>query len=164
MQTVQQQKLEVLLAPVIAGMGFEYVGCDYVPQRSRSVLRIYVDKEQGITLDECAKISRQVGAVLDVEGTISEPHYLEVSSPGLERPLFTLEQCRRFVGKQLLLRFHTLFQGKRKLIGILIAVGDKGVTVKTEEGEDLDIPLTSISKANLVFELVKPMKKHKEGK
>lgn len=164
MQTVQQQKLESLLAPVITGMGFEYVGCDYVPQRSRSVLRIYVDKEQGITLDECAKISRQVGAVLDVEGAISESYYLEVSSPGLERPLFTLAQCRRFIGKQLLLRFHVLFQGKRKLTGILVAVGDKGITVKTEEGGDLDIPLTSISKANLVVELVKPMKKHKEGK
>jgi ribosome maturation factor RimP len=150
MQNTQQRKINGLLDPVVGAMGYEYVGCDYIPQGARSILRVYVDKEGGIALDECVKVSRQISGVLDVEEAISGAYSLEVSSPGLDRPLFTLAQCQKFIGREVVLRLHLPVEGRRKIAGILQVVTDKSLQMQVDQAV-IEVPFMSVTKANLVM-------------
>lgn len=98
MSTLEQQLTEMLSAPVEA-LGFELVGIEFIRAR-QSTLRIYIDSDNGINVDDCADVSHQVSAVLDVEDPITVAYNLEVSSPGLDRPMFTAEHYTRFLGEE----------------------------------------------------------------
>ena len=91
--------LQEILEAAVTTLGFELVGVDYIAQGHRSVVRVYIDSEVGVTVDDCARVSRQVSAILDVEEPIRSEYTLEVSSPGIERPLFTLAHYQRFIGR-----------------------------------------------------------------
>ena len=93
------QDLAPLFEPVIESMGYELVGVEYQLNGSYGTLRVYIDREQGVSLDDCAEISRQVSAILDVEDPIQQAYDLEISSPGLDRPLFKLADYERFSGQ-----------------------------------------------------------------
>src|SRR5690606_9554818 len=110
--------LKALLAPVIEAMGYEFWGLDYIQGRG-AVLRIFIDSENGITVDDCAAVSHQVSGVLDVEDPIPGEYNLEVSSPGMERPLYTLEQFAMYVGDQVQMRLLAPVAGKRRVKGLL---------------------------------------------
>ncbi|MCB1838280.1 MAG: ribosome maturation factor RimP [Alcanivoracaceae bacterium] len=140
--------LKALLAPVIEAMGYEFWGLDYIQGRG-AVLRIFIDAEDGITVDDCAAVSHQVSGVLDVEDPIPGEYNLEVSSPGMERPLYTLEQFAMYVGDQVQMRLLAPVAGKRRVKGLLDAVEGEELVVKVGE-EVLRVPFSQVDRANLV--------------
>ncbi len=143
-------KVIALLQPVVEGLGYEFVGSEYIAQGKHSVLRVYIDKpEVGINVDDCATVSRQIDGVLDVEDPIQSQYTLEVSSPGLDRPLFCSEHFERFIGQQVNLLLSVPVKGRRKLNGLLQAY-DNGVVKVEFEGEIFEIVFDNIEKARLV--------------
>ncbi|AKH65838.1 MULTISPECIES: ribosome maturation factor RimP [Photorhabdus] len=147
MSTLEQKLTAMISAPVEA-LGFELVGLEFIRARV-STLRIYIDSENGITVDDCADVSHQVSAVLDVEDPISVLYNLEISSPGLERPLFTAEHYQRFIGEEVSLVLRIAMQNRRKWLGIIKTVDGEMITV-TVDGKDEVFALSNIQKANLV--------------
>ena len=130
-------------------LGFTLWGIEYLAHGAHSVLRVYIDAEGGITVDDCAKVSHQISGVLDVEEPISGHYNLEVSSPGLDRPLFTLEQFVAFKGHKVEVRLRVPFDGRRKFKGLLNGVEGDEVLVIVEKEEFL-LPIDSIDRANVV--------------
>ena len=148
MATVRD-KLHILIAPVVEGLGYELVGIEYLPQGKHSLLRIYIDQEEGITLDDCEQVSRQTSAVLDVEDPLSGHYNLEISSPGLEHPLFIEEHYVRFVGNRVFVRMSFPIEGRRKFEGLLRGVDGGDVVVEIDD-ELFRLPLVQIDKAYLI--------------
>lgn len=142
------EHLQALLEPVVTAMGYQLVGIDY-RAGAGGVLRVYIDRDQGITVDDCALVSHQISGVLDVEDPLQGSYTLEVSSPGLDRPLFTLDQFRQFIGQPVKLRLRMAIDGRRRFSGVIEEVGDTEVTVNID-GDRQSIPLDLIEKANLV--------------
>ncbi len=143
-----EQKLTAMISTPVEALGFELVGLEFIRARV-STLRIYIDSENGITVDDCADVSHQVSAVLDVEDPISVLYNLEISSPGLERPLFTAEHYQRFIGEEVSLVLRIAMQNRRKWLGIIKTVDGEMITV-TVDGKDEVFALSNIQKANLV--------------
>ncbi len=144
-------KIEVLINPVIVDMGYELVGIEYVASGKHSILRIYIDSDNGIGVDDCEAVSRQISAILDVEDPITGQYNLEVSSPGIERPLFHIGHYQRFLGHNIKLRLVRPIDGQRKFMGAIGSVSETNNSIElvTELGPVvLDIEL--IEKANLV--------------
>ncbi len=143
-------ELQTIIEPAVTALGYELVGCEWGSSGKSPLLRIYVDHENGVTLDECARISRQISAVLDVADSIQGPYSLEVSSPGIERPLFTLEQCRRYIGKQISLRLRVAKQGQRRFSGYLQKVESDRISLQLDDDTLLEIAWQDVEKARLV--------------
>lgn len=147
MSTLEQKLTEMIAAPVQA-LGYELVGIEFIRGR-QSTLRIYIDSDSGITVDDCADVSHQVSAVLDVEDPISVAYSLEVSSPGLDRPLFTAAHYTQFIGEEVSVVLRIAMQNRRKWQGIIKTIDGEMITV-TVEGKDEVFALSNIQKANLV--------------
>ncbi|MBF0255593.1 MAG: ribosome maturation factor RimP [Gammaproteobacteria bacterium] len=142
--------LTKLLQPVVEAMGYEWVGLEYLSGlKGNGLLRIYIDTEHGITLDDCTAVSHQVSGVLDVEDPIHENYRLEISSPGLDRPLFSLEHFQRFRGRQVVAKFQGKWMGRRKLIGELGGCDGERLTI-TADGEEFEVPMDIVSNVRLV--------------
>lgn len=139
-----------LITPTIEALGLELWGIEHGSQGKFSLLRIYIDSEEGITVDDCERVSRQVSAILDVEDPISGEYTLEVSSPGMDRPLFTEEQFKRYLGEVVSVRTRGPINGRRKFKGTIVEVSD-GTVVVNIDGENYQIPHAEIEKAALVF-------------
>jgi len=142
--------LENLLAPTIDGMGYELLGVEHVSQGRHSVLRLFIDKIDGINIEDCERVSRQVSGVLDVEDPIRGEYSLEVSSPGLDRPLFKMAHFERFVGEKCAVRLKQAKDGRRKLSGVIRSTSGDGVVIELEENNCITLSLDEIEKANLV--------------
>lgn len=143
-----EQKLTALISAPVEALGYELVGVEFIRGRT-STLRIYIDSENGITVDDCADASHQVSAVLDVEDPISVAYNLEISSPGLDRPLFNAEHYQRFIGQEVSLVLRIAVQNRRKWQGVIKSVEGEMITV-TVEGNDDVFALNNIQKANLI--------------
>jgi len=143
--------LKDLIEPTIEALGVELWGIEHQSQGKFSTLRIYIDASEGIDIDDCEKVSRQVSAILDVEEPIGGEYTLEVSSPGLDRPLFTAEQFAKFNGNQVNLRTRTPIEGRRKSKGQIQEVRENVVCLDVD-GTLYEIPHTEIEKANIVYE------------
>jgi len=143
------EQLQALLAPVVEALGYECWGLEFLSQGRHSLLRVYIDKAEGILIEDCEAVSRQVSGVLDVEDPISGEYTLEVSSPGMDRPLFTLEQFARYVGEQVKIKLRVPFERRRNFQGILRAVEEQDVVVLVDDHEYL-LPIDSIDKANII--------------
>ncbi|AKT32293.1 ribosome maturation factor RimP [Pseudomonas syringae pv. actinidiae] len=143
------EQLQGLLAPVVVALGYQCWGIDFSSQGKHSVLRIYIDKEGGVLVDDCAIVSRQISGVLDVEDPISTEYTLEVSSPGMERPLFTIEQFASYAGEQVRIKLRSPFEGRRTFQGLLRGVEEQDVVVQVEDHEFL-LPIDLIDKANII--------------
>lgn len=146
---IKHAALHALIEPVVATMGFELWGVDYLSQGKHSRLVIYIERESGVSVDDCADISRQISAVLDVEDPIAEAFRLEVSSPGMARSLYTLDHFSRFKGHQVALKLRTLFDGRRKFSGLLAGIDGDEVLLQLD-GEEYCFPIESIDQANIV--------------
>ena len=144
-----REKLHTLIAPVVEGLGYELVGIEYLPQGKHSILRIFIDHKDGITLDDCTEVSHQLSALLDIEDPLNGHYNLEISSPGLERPLFVEEHYVRFAGNMVFVRASCPIDGRRKFEGVLKGVEEGDVVVEIGE-ESFRIPLLQIDKAHLV--------------
>lgn len=140
-----------MLEPAVNVMGCELVGIEFIPQGRRSLLRIYIDKEDGVTIDDCSDVSHQVSGVLEVEDLIREQYTLEVSSPGLDRPLFKLEDFDRFSGRQVKLRLRLMVGGRRNFTGRILGVEGESVRLEVD-GKPLAFAIVDIDKARLVPE------------
>ncbi len=145
------QRLTEMLEPVITAMGYELVGLEYHPNSKRGLLRIYIDAPDGIGVDDCASVSHQVSGVLDVEDPLPGEYNLEVSSPGLERPIFKTSDYDRFAGEQVRVRVHGRLEGRRKFRGTLRGLRGDSVVID-EGGEEILVPLDAIERANLELE------------
>ena len=141
-----------LIEPVLIGEGLELVDVEYKKEGKNWVLRIFIDKEGGVTVADCQKVSHLTGDLIEVEETIATPYSLEVSSPGLDRVLKREKDFLKFKGRQI--RLHTLspIDNRRKFTGILTDFKDETVLLELD-GKLLEIPLRQVGKANLVIEL-----------
>ena len=146
-------KLRQILGAVIESMGYELVGVEFHRHRSNALLRVYIDKQSdnksGIDLDDCQRVSHQISGVLDVEDPIPCRYTLEVSSPGLDRPLFEAKHFSNFAGHRVQINLAMSLNGKKKYIGLLKGIKDGDVIVEIE-GAELSVPLERIEKARLV--------------
>lgn len=146
--TVKTEQIQALLEPVVEAMGFELWGVRYF-QGKQNVLRLYIDAEAGVTVDDCAEVSHQVSGVLDVEDPITSDYMLEISSPGMDRPLFKPAHWQRFVGEAVKVRLFAPVAGRRKFSAVIKAVEGDDIIVEVDD-EDVRIPFTQIDRAHLV--------------
>ncbi|MFT4582252.1 MAG: ribosome maturation factor RimP [Gammaproteobacteria bacterium] len=140
--------LTTLLEPTVSGLGYELLGVERQSTAGGTLIRLYIDSDEGVVVDDCAIVSRQVGDVLEVEEAVSGAYTLEVSSPGLDRPLFTPAQYRVFVGSHVKVRLRTIVNGRRRLAGLLAAVTDEYLTISIGE-DDIDVPYNVVERARL---------------
>ncbi|GAB7533604.1 ribosome maturation factor RimP [Pseudomonas sp. 3A(2025)] len=143
------EQLQALLAPVVEALGYQCWGIEFISQGRHSLLRIYIDKEDGILVDDCEIVSRQISGVLDVEDPISSEYTLEVSSPGMDRPLFSIEQFAAHAGQQVKIKLRSPFEGRRNFQGVLRGVEEQDVVVQVDSNEYL-LPIDLIDKANII--------------
>jgi ribosome maturation factor RimP len=145
------EKLTRLIRPVVEAMGYELVGVEYTGH-GRQSLRVYIDHAQGITLDDCTAVSHQVSGVLDVEDPIAGHYDLEISSPGLDRPLFRREDYQRFAGREAKVTLIGKLDGRRRFAGRLQGVEDDDLLMQVD-GQVVRLPLDQIDTARLVPDL-----------
>ncbi|MDA1073841.1 MAG: ribosome maturation factor RimP [Proteobacteria bacterium] len=145
----KELQVEQLLKPTIEAMGFVLWGLEYLAQGRQAQLRIYIDGPEGVSVDDCAKVSRQVSGLLDVEEVISVRYTLEVSSPGIDRILFSAPQFEASVGQTVDVRLNFPFEGRKKIVGLLAGVEDMEAVVRLDDQEFL-LPLENIRRARIV--------------
>ncbi len=145
----QSVKIAAMIEPSLDALGYELVGVEYVAQGKHSLLRIYIDASEGVDVNDCQKASHQISGVLDVEEPLSGHYTLEVSSPGLERPLFTAQHYERFAGERAEVKMHTPVDGQRKFVGQLAGVEDNKLLLNLENEQSVSLSLADIDKAKL---------------
>tara|TARA_R110001592_G_scaffold340841_1_gene629446 strand:+ start:7926 stop:8462 length:537 start_codon:yes stop_codon:yes gene_type:complete len=173
--SAKKKLLEDLIRPIVEGLGYEFWGMEHLAQGKHSLLRIYIESqggtqksvssdvelseegevedsnvsESGVALGDCERVSRQVGAVLDVEDPISGDYTLEVSSPGMDRILYNLSQYERYKGYHVAIKLRMAYEGRRKFSGIISGIEGRDVIVQADQEEFL-FPIESIEKANII--------------
>jgi ribosome maturation factor RimP len=140
------------LAPLVQMMGYEFVGCELQRQGRHAVLRIYIDGEKGVTLADCSRVSQQVSAMLDVEDVIQGQYSLEISSPGLERPLFEIAHYQKKIGNRIKVRVFTPVENQRNFVGVLLRVEGNNIYLLVD-AEERVLPFSDIEKASVVAEI-----------
>ncbi|NOS87289.1 MAG: ribosome maturation factor RimP [Methylococcaceae bacterium] len=138
-----------LIEPIVEGLGYECVGIDYNPHPKHGTLRIYIDSEQGILVEDCSKVSHQISGVLDVEDPIPGFYQLEISSPGADRPFFKASQFEKFIGGKVSCVLFKAVNGRRKITGQIIKVEGENITLQ-EDGQLYEVAFSAMSKARLV--------------
>ena len=142
-------QVEQLIEAPIESLGYELVGVEYIKNGRDTVLRIYIDTDQGISIEDCERVSHQVSGILEVEDPISIAYSLEVSSPGFDRPLFKEKDFVRFAGAEAKISMKLPVQGRRNFKGMLQGFSDDNILIEVD-GEIYDLPLTKMAKARLV--------------
>lgn len=146
--TKQVEKISDLLGPTVVALGYELWGIEYLSQGKDSVLRIFIDSDKGITVDDCAKVSHQISGILDVEDPIQGEYTLELSSPGLDRQLFYLPQYENYIGYKVHIRLAVAENNRRKFAGILTGVKNGIVEVEVD-GRVYELDYSNIIKAKI---------------
>jgi ribosome maturation factor RimP len=144
----KDQQIADMLQSTVAALGYELWGVEYVAQGRHSVVRIYIDSPAGITVEDCAAVSEQASGIFDVEDPIAGEYTLEVSSPGMDRLLFALEQYAAYVGEVVELRLRSAFEGRRKFKGVLKGIEGDDVVIQIDDHEFL-LPYGAIEKARV---------------
>ena len=173
--TDKADEIAALLSPTVESLGLELLGIEYLPAPGGATLRLYIDVTEAerdsreVNIDDCEKVSREVSAQLDVEDPISGNYTLEVSSPGIERPLFSPEQFARFIGEEAKVTLKLPQDGRRRLLGRIVKV-EGGRILFDADGVDVEVEHDNIEKAKLVPDWValgiapQPKKKPSAGK
>jgi ribosome maturation factor RimP len=144
----KEQQITDMLETTIEALGFELWGVEYLSQGRHTLVRIYIDAENGISVDDCASVSVQVSSVFDVEDPISGEYTLEVSSPGMDRLLFRLDQFAGYIGEKVELRLRSAFEGRRKFKGVLTGIEGEDVVIRVDDHDYL-LPHSAIEKARV---------------
>ena len=147
-----ETKLTKMLEPVVESLGYELVLLEYSPQRGGGTVRLFIDSLGGITVEDCERVSREVSATLDVNDPIPQNYRLEVSSPGIDRPLVKPEHFARFIGHAISVRLATPRAGRRNFSGRLTSYAKRAVSVEAEDGK-FDFALDEIERAHLIPDL-----------
>jgi ribosome maturation factor RimP len=143
-----RERLCALIEPLLAQLGYELVELEYAPARGRGTVRIFIDRPQGIGLDDCERVSREVSALLDVEDPIPAAYSLEVSSPGDDRVLRTRAHFERFVGARVHVELNAARDGRRRYTGVLRQVAEDGVVLEVDR-QNVSVPFREIGRARL---------------
>jgi ribosome maturation factor RimP len=143
-----RERLIALIEPVLARMGFELVELEYGAGRAHAQLRLYIDRDGGVGLDDCERVSREVSSLLDVEDPIPSAYTLEVSSPGFDRVLRTQAHFGRFVGSRVFVELKEPRAGRRRYTGTLLTVDDSGIALEVDR-EHVAVAFSEIGRARL---------------
>jgi len=148
------EEIQEMLAPTVASLGLELLGVEFAASTSSSLLRLYIDVDgRHVGIEDCEAVSREISALLDLNDPIASEYTLEVSSPGIDRPLFTIAQFARFIGEQAKISLRLPQDGRRRLHGKIVRVEGDGVVIAEEKGE-FTVAKDNIEKARLVPDLV----------
>lgn len=147
-----EEKIRALAEPLLAGMGMELVDLVFVTEHGRHVLRVFIDKPGGVTVDDCGDFSREFSTILDVEDPIPQRYMLEVSSPGLDRPLVKEADFKRFAGKKAKIKAKEAIEGRRNFKAVIDDVAEGKVFVTDFDGKKFEIALSNIERARLEIE------------
>ncbi len=145
----KQEILHNMIEPIVVSLGCELWGLEYLTQGRYTTLRLFIDAPAGVSLEDCEKVSRQVSSVMDVEDPIDGEYTLEVSSPGMDRPLYTPAHYARYVGETVNVRLRMARDGRRRFKGDIVKVDGDDVVI-TVEGKEILLPVDAIDKANIV--------------
>lgn len=146
-----RKDIQELIEPLVNELGYTLWGCEFLSQGKYSLLRIYIDKQDGVNITDCERVSKQVSALLDVEDPIQGHYSLEVSSPGIPRPLFDKEHYQLYIGCGVQLKLHNPINGNRKVKGIIQSINDDGFILEIND-EQHNVQFSQIVKANLIGE------------
>ena len=141
-------RLQTQIEPTVTGLGYALLGIERGRASGTQLLRLYIDHAAGITVGDCERVSRQVGDVIDAEQLVRGEYTLEVSSPGIERPLFTLDQHHRFVGEQVSVRLRAPLGGRRRVKGFLRAITSDALVIE-DAGGTFEIPFREVERSKL---------------
>lgn len=144
-------KVRSFLQTLLPTMGLELFDLQFRREGHGWVLRIFIDAEKGISLDDCSGVSRELGTYLDIEDCIGHPYHLEVSSPGLERPLRSIADFFRFQGKKAKVKLHAELDGRKVCEGVIGEVGDEYAVLRGDDGKSVRVTMAMINKARLVI-------------
>jgi len=148
---VKADELSNLIDPIVRSYGCELWGVEYRTAKASANLRVFIDKEEGVSIDDCSNVSRQISAVMDVEDPIKVPYQLEVSSTGIDKPLMSIEHYRRYTGHVVKVKLQRPIEGRRKLQGRIISA-DQNTVVIEEERTEYALPYDAIGRGRLVIE------------
>ncbi len=161
---MRNEELTELLEPVVANMGLECLGVEYSPSRNNSLVRVYIDAaDRAVTVDDCEAVSREVSATMDVHDPVPGHYTLEVSSPGLDRPLYALDHFARFVGSQAKLETNLAVDGRRRFQGEILKVQDGRIDIE-QDAKPVTIEFDNIRRARLVPDLEQLRPAAKKGR
>ena len=147
-----EQKIEALLLPIVEEKGYELVDVEYVKEGSNWYLRAYVDKEGGITINDLEAVSRKLSDLLDEEDFISDAYILEVSSPGLGRPLKKDKDFDRSIGEEIEIHLYRSIDGNKQYVGLLKSYNKETITIETEDGDEINVDRTNVSLVRLTID------------
>ena len=150
--------IEAVIEPVVSGLGYEFVGAQFGQAENGQTLRVFIDTENGVVVEDCVAVSKQLSAVLDVEDTIKSAYQLEVSSPGLDRPLFTSDQFAKQVNGVVKIKMTAAVDGRRNFKGTLLSVLNDEVLVEVD-GIDYTLPIVDVEEAYIVAKIANGVKK-----
>ena len=153
-------KLNELLQPLVEDLGYEFVGLEYNTNPKNSLLRVYIDHENGVGIEDCETVSRETAALLDVKDPIRSQYNLEVSSPGLDRPLFTAAHYQEFEGCIAQVNLFAPLDGRRKFSGPILGADETSVRIE-QDGSEVTLDLSNVVKARLVPDYEKILAGHK---
>ena len=148
--TLDSDGLEALFAPIVEGLGYSLWGVELRNSQKHAHVKIYIDHEDGITVDDCSQVSHQVSGILDVEDPISVAYTLEVSSPGVERPLMKLEHYKRYIGKDIKVRLSWAINERKNYLGTLMEVGENEIVMEVDK-QQFKFPFNAVKRANLIY-------------
>jgi ribosome maturation factor RimP len=148
MVALVREKLMALSEPLLAQLGYELVDLDYAAGRRHALVRVFIDRPQGVGVDDCERVSHELAALLDVEDPVPIAYTLEVSSPGLDRVLRTPAHFQRFVGERIWLELQVARDGRRRYTGRLEAVSPEGIEL-TVDGAKVAVRFSEIERARL---------------
>jgi ribosome maturation factor RimP len=153
-----QEQLDALIETTVTGLGYELWGYEYRPQKESALLRVFIDSENGITVEDCGRVSHQLGSALDVDDLIPLAYILEVSSPGIDRVLFVPPHYARYLGRTVKIRTRLPVEKRRNFVGKLQDVNDERIAVEVE-GIVYEIVYDLIDRGRLVLDDVRPQRK-----
>ena len=140
-----------MVKPIADELNYDIYHVEYVKENGELYLRIYIEKDGGITLSDCEALSRRVSDLMDEKDPIKDPYFLEVSSPGLNRTLFTEEHYKRFIGREVMVKFTKSVDGKKNIKGILKEVNEDSIVVDADQL--INIPKDKIKSVNIEGEI-----------
>lgn len=149
---IYEARTEELITPIIERMAFELVDVEYVKEGGTWYLRAYIDKEGGITVNDCEAVAREMNEILDAEDFVEDSYVFEVSSPGLGRPLKKEKDYVRSMGKEVEIRTYRAINREKEFYGVLSAYDENTVTIETEEGEPMVFAKADIALIRLAFD------------
>lgn len=156
-----RDRLLALIEPALQTLGYELVLLEYSPGIKTASLRLFIDADAGVGLGDCEKVSREMAALLDVEDPIEKAYQLEVSSPGLDRPLTKVEHYQRFTGEKARVQTLVPINGRKKFVGVILGIEQRALLFK-QDAETVRIPLADIEKARLMPDYAKELRKHSQ--